>query len=144
MRNEGSLEGLLKLRLVVLGASLTYLLVTTAQMPNKPVPYFPGPYGVFVLLMVANPHPAVLIILQRAHPTARPVARVNAFFSSLALEWTCGIAMGLELCKAGAFIGDLVSGMLPLFVIGALLGIAWRVIVCKIIRQENQPESMFP
>ena len=132
-----------QLGLALLGANLTFLAVTLAELPNRrPSPFVPGWYGVFVVLTIATITPAVFLL---AGSDLRKVAlqdRAGALFSFLALQWVIFLALGF---KTSQMTGVVVAEALaPWLIVGAALAVVYALSRWWLRRPAASPEGMFP
>ncbi len=131
-----------KIKLILMGANVTYLISTLAYIPSGPAPYFPGSYGLFLLLTIANLYPIGLLLLHSAYQLENLHLRVGYIFSFLGLQWVAILAFGMELVTSAAAREE--STLLTIIAAGVILLLAWRIMLWKINRGQEMPETIFP
>lgn len=136
-------SGIMKeIRWTLIGANSTFLLVTIADLPNQTNPWFPGWYGIFVILSVAIMVPVFWLLFSPVWKS-RPISeRLPLVFGFAALEWLLLLALGFKLAQTTA--SSLPQTMIPIFVLGVLLAVAYGLIQRRLRRTLESPESMFP
>ena len=131
-----------ELRWTLFGANLTFFATTVADLPNQINPWFPGLYGIFLILSIATIVP-IAWLLFTPHWRRKPIGeRLGPIFSFAALEWVLILALGLKLAQTTA--SSLLQTMIPIFIIGILLIAAFAIIQWRVRRKLDSPESMFP
>jgi hypothetical protein len=131
-----------ELRWALLGANLTFFATTVADLPNQMNPWFPGWYGILLILAIATIVPIVWLLFT-THWRRRPISeRLGPIFSFAALEWLLLLALGLKLAQTTA--SSLPQTMIPIFIAAILLTVVYGLIQRQVHRALETPESMFP
>ncbi len=131
-----------ELRWALIGANSTFLLTPIADLPNQTNPWFPGWYGIFVILNVAILVPICWLLIAASWKSRLISERLGLVFGFAALEWLLLLALGLKLAQTAA--SSLPQTMIPIFVVGVLLAVAYGLIQRRLRRTLESPESMFP
>jgi hypothetical protein len=131
-----------KIKLILVGANVTYLISTLAHIPNSPRPYFPGAYGLFLLLTIANLYPIGLLLLHSAYQLESIHLRAGCIFSFLGLQWVATLVFRIELVKSVSIREG--STLLPIIAAGVILLLVWKMVLWKINQRQEMPETIFP
>ncbi|MGB7539383.1 MAG: hypothetical protein WBM17_12665 [Anaerolineales bacterium] len=153
--SENNLANFKRVLLIWVGAAVTLLAVAIADIPNNRSPFFPGWYGVWVVLQVGAITPAVLLLFGSGFRKLPFPERLNTLFAYLAVSWIVLVAFVI---KSGRFFTRNITTyfgfangigitftMTQLYamtgIIGAGIGIAYWILQHKFM---SSPEAMFP
>jgi hypothetical protein len=152
---ENNLANFKRVLLIWVGAVATLLAVAIAEIPNSYSPYFPGWYGVWVIIQVGTISPSIILLFGSGSRKLPFTERLKIIFAYLVLGW---IALVACVIKSGMFfhmniptyfgfsngIGITITlTQLYVFIgiVGASIGIAYWILQRKYI---TSPEAMFP
>jgi hypothetical protein len=131
------------------------LAVAIADIPNMHSPYFPGWYGVWLIIQMGTISPSIMLLFGSGFRKLPFPERLNTIFAYFIVSW---IALVAFVIKSGTFlhmhiptyfgfaygIGITVT-LTQLYefvgIIGASIGIAYWILQRKFL---NSPEAMFP
>lgn len=152
---ENNLAKFKRVLLIWVGAVVTLLAVAVSDVPNSHSLYFPGWYGVWLVMQVGTISPSIMLLFGSGIKKLPFSQRLNTIFAYFILSWITLVAFVI---KSGTFLSMNIStyfgfanGMGITFtlmqlyefvgIIGASIGIAYWILQRKFI---TSPEAMFP
>jgi hypothetical protein len=152
---ENNLANFKSVLLIWVGAVVTLLAVAISDIPNMHSPYFPGWYGVWLIIQMGTISPSIMLLFGSGFRKLPFPERLNTIFAYLVVSW---IALVAFVIKSGTFLRMNISTyfgfaypigititLTQLYefvgILGASIGIAYLILQRKYI---TSPEAKFP
>ena len=152
---ENNLANFKRVLLIWVGAVVTLLAVAVSDVPNGHSPYFPGWYGVWLIMQVGTISPSIMLLCGSGFKKLPFSERLNTIFAYFVVSW---IGLVAFVIKSGMFLSmhiatyfgfangiGITVTLTQLYefvgIIGASIGIVYWILQRKFI---NSPEAMFP
>jgi hypothetical protein len=152
---ENNLANFKRVLLIWVGAVVTLLAVAISDIPNMHSPYFPGWYGVWLIIQMGTISPSIMLLFGSGFRKLPFPERLNTIFAYFVVSW---IALVAFVIKSGTFLRMNISTyfgfaypigititLTQLYefvgIIGASIGIAYWILQRKYI---TSSEAKFP
>jgi len=152
---ENNLAKFKRVLLIWAGAVLTLMAVAIADIPNYHFLFFPGWYGVWLIIQVGTISPAIMLLFGSGFKKLPFPERLNTIFAYFAVSWISLVAFVI---KSGSFLSmhiptyfgfahgiGITVTLTQLYefvgIMGVAIGIAYWILQRKYL---SSSEAMFP
>ncbi len=94
---ENNLANFKRILLIWIGAVVTLLIVAIADIPNFQSPYFPGWYGIWLIIQVGTISPSIMLIIGSGFRKLPFPERFNTLFAYLVVSWVALVAFAIKI-----------------------------------------------